>query len=210
MLHQFHNTSDRSAAFRTLLNEQECRGYGRNFHSSRPHIIEIHFCRRPSLLLAAASETEAADWLTAVAQSELAGQEALPTRTAAQHPPSACGVIVTDKNIILFQSDRLLASAPLHTVALIMTSPQDYFCIIVTLGDLTGIDSLPYFIINFFFFFVMTRRNSTAGKRWKVPAIGSSTSSRQKATRISCKQPDVPDSPLRRTRALNCAKSTYR
>lgn len=129
MLHQFHNTSDRSAAFRTALNEQECRGYGRNFHSSRPHTIEIHFCHRESLLLAAASESEAADWLSSMSQSEMVCQEELPSRTDLC-PPSACGVIVTDKNVTLFQSNRLLASVPLHTISLIMISQQDHFCLI--------------------------------------------------------------------------------
>ena len=130
MLHQFHNTSDRSAAFRTALNEQECRGYGRNFHSSRPHTIEIHFCHRESLLLAAASESEAADWLSSMSQSEMVCQEEFPSRTDLC-PPSACGVIVTDKNVTLFQSNRLLASVPLHTISLIMISQQDHFCLIV-------------------------------------------------------------------------------
>ena len=130
MLYQFDNTSDRSAAFRAALNEQECRGYGRNFHSSRPHTIEIHFCHRESLLMATASESEAVEWLTAMSESELVCQEVLPSRTD-HPPPSACGVIVTDKNVTLFQSNELLASAPLHTIALVMMSQQDHLCLIV-------------------------------------------------------------------------------
>lgn len=127
MLHQFHSREDRVPAFRMALNEEECRGYGRNFHSRRPHTVEVNFYRHQSLLLAAACESEAAEWLTAMSQSILMWEDVLPSNP--NHLPAACGVIVTDHSVVLFQSDRPVASVALETIPAVMISQQDTFCL---------------------------------------------------------------------------------
>lgn len=141
MLYQFSHQSDRVPVMKMSLSEEECKGYGRNFHSRRPHTIELQFRGEKSLLLAAASETEATEWLTSLPQSSFVWDNMMDTvaspSSVQQHgSPIACGVLVTRQQVFLFQSAQMdqlpVASAPLDLISVIMISLTDTFCLIVS------------------------------------------------------------------------------
>ncbi|XP_046464350.1 pleckstrin homology domain-containing family M member 2-like isoform X3 [Daphnia pulex] len=139
VLYQFSHQSDRVPVMKMSLSEEECKGYGRNFHSRRPHTIELQFREEKSLLLAAASETEATEWLTSLSQSSFVWDNmmdtvASPSSVQQHRSPIACGVLVTRQQIFLFQSAQMdqlpVASAPLDLISVIMISLTDTFCLI--------------------------------------------------------------------------------
>lgn len=114
------------------LSEEECIGYGRNFNSQRPHTIELQFRDGSSLLLAAASESEATDWLASLSESSFIWDNVSPSACGT---PIACGALVTDQHIFLFnttQMDQPIASASLDVISVILTSLTDMFCLIVS------------------------------------------------------------------------------
>jgi hypothetical protein len=139
VLYQFNHQTDLVPTMKMSLSEEECKGYGRNFHSRRPHTIELQFREDKSLLLAAASETEATEWLTSLSQSSFVWDNMMDVASpsSVQHiSPVACGVLVTRQHVFLFQSaqkDQLpVASAPLDLISVIMISLTDTFCLIVS------------------------------------------------------------------------------
>lgn len=138
MLYQFNNANDRVPILKMSLSEEECKGYGRNFHSRRPHTIELQFRNEKSLLLAAASEYEATEWLTSLSQSSFVWDNMMTSPTPVQHnSPIACGVLVTRHQVFLFQSTdqhQPVASAPLDLMSVIMISLTDTFCLIVSIN----------------------------------------------------------------------------
>ena len=132
------------------LGGEQCKGYGRNFHSSRPHTVEIQLNDRKCLYLAAASEEEGSEWLTLFAQGDMMWQNPLSgsgylDEVTDQRPPMACGLIVTSRHLVLFQSSgsdsaakerRCVATAPLESIPVVMISPggqPDAFCVIVSI-----------------------------------------------------------------------------
>ena len=130
VLYQFSHPNDRVPMLKMSLSEEECKGYGRNFHSKRPHTIELQFRDDKSLLLAAASESEATDWLTSLSQSSFIWDN----MASGLSVPVACGVLVTRQQVFLFKTeeiDRPVASAPLDIISVVMISPEDTFCLIV-------------------------------------------------------------------------------
>ncbi|KAI9559927.1 hypothetical protein GHT06_013934 [Daphnia sinensis] len=137
VLYQFNQPNDRVPMLKMSLSEEECKGYGRNFHSRRPHTIELQFRNGKSLLLAAASETEATEWLTSLSQSSFVWDNVMDVASPSpvQHSsPIACGVLVTRQQVFLFQStdqQQPVASAPLDLISVIMISLTDTFCLIV-------------------------------------------------------------------------------
>nr|CAH0103961.1 unnamed protein product [Daphnia galeata] len=137
VLYQFSHQTDRVPMMKMSLSEEECKGYGRNFHSRRPHTIELQFREEKSLLLAAASETEATEWLTSLSQSSFVWDNMMDVASpsSVQHSsPIACGVLVTRQQVFLFQSAQMdqlpVASAPLDLISVIMISLTDTFCVI--------------------------------------------------------------------------------
>lgn len=139
VLYQFSHQTDRVPMMKMSLSEEECKGYGRNFHSRRPHTIELQFREEKSLLLAAASETEATEWLTSLSQSSFVWDNMMDVASpsSVQHSsPIACGVLVTRQQVFLFQSAQMdqlpVASAPLDLISVIMISLTDTFCVIVS------------------------------------------------------------------------------
>ncbi|XP_059350200.1 pleckstrin homology domain-containing family M member 2-like isoform X2 [Daphnia carinata] len=134
VLYQFNQPNDRVPVLTMSLSEEECKGYGRNFHSRRPHTIELQFRNEKSLLLAAASENEATEWLTSLSQSSFVWDNVMDVASPVQHSsPIACGVLVTRQQVFLFQStdqQQPVASAPLDLISVIMISLTDTFCLI--------------------------------------------------------------------------------
>lgn len=136
VLYQFNQPNDRVPTLKMSLSEEECKGYGRNFHSRRPHTIELQFRNEKSLLLAAASETEATEWLTSLSQSSFVwdiGMDVVSPSPVQHSSPIACGVLVTRQQVFLFQStdqQQPVASAPLDLISVIMISLTDTFCLI--------------------------------------------------------------------------------
>lgn len=137
-MYQFNQPNDRVPTLKMSLSEEECKGYGRNFHSRRPHTIELQFRNEKSLLLAAASETEATEWLTSLSQSSFVwdiGMDVVSPSPVQHSSPIACGVLVTRQQVFLFQStdqQQPVASAPLDLISVIMISLTDTFCLIVS------------------------------------------------------------------------------
>lgn len=134
MLFQFSHPNDSAPVLKLSLSEEECKGYGRNFNSKRPHTIELHFRDDRSLLLAAASEPEAVEWLASLSHSSFVWDNMAPS--SVHSAPTACGVLVTQQQVYLFktsQMDQPIASVPLDTISVIMTSSlPDTFCLIVS------------------------------------------------------------------------------
>ncbi len=131
-MYQFSHPNDRVPVVKMSLSEEECKGYGRNFHSKRPHTIELQFRDDKSLSLAAASDQEATEWLTSLSQSSFIWDNMAPSCLSA---PVACGVLVTRQQVFLFktaQMDQPVASAPLDIISVIMISLEDTFCLIVS------------------------------------------------------------------------------
>jgi len=163
VLYVFQQQSDKVPTHLLPLGGDECRGYGRNFHSSRPHTIEIQFDELKCLHLAAASEEESVEWLSVLAQCDLMGCNPLDVDQRFEDddegalelkPPLACGLIVTGRHLILFQwsehgseHDRAecVAWTPLDSVPIVLISP-DYqrraFCVIVSPSSTNSTSSL--------------------------------------------------------------------
>lgn len=130
-MYQFNQPNDCVPALKMSLSEEECKGYGRNYNSKRPHTIELQLRGGKSLLLAAASDSEATGWLASLSQSSYIWDNMSPT---AESVPVACGILVTQRHVFLFktaQMDEPIASAPLDTISVIMVSVDDNFCLIV-------------------------------------------------------------------------------
>lgn len=134
LLHQYNNPEEHVPVCTMSLNDGECIGYGRNFNSSRPHTIEIQFRGKKCLQLAAASEMEASDWLSELSQS-LSMEETAASPVEQSKLPSACGIIVTQRELVLFRTGQrdgsIIASAPLASISAVLMSQLDPFCLIV-------------------------------------------------------------------------------
>ncbi len=117
------------------LSEEECKGYGRNFNSSRPHTIEIQFRGNKCLFLAGASEAETSFWLSGLSQSSSYWENSNFLPLEQQQLPIPCGIIVSQQEVILFRTSQMnepTARIPLDIISDVMISPEDdTFCIIV-------------------------------------------------------------------------------
>lgn len=117
------------------LSEEECKGYGRNFNSSRPHTIEIHFRGNKCLLLAGASEAEASFWLSALSHASSYWENSNFLPLEQQQLAIPCGIIVSQREVILFRTSQMnepIARVPLDIISVVMISPEDdTFCLIV-------------------------------------------------------------------------------
>ena len=173
VFYQFSHQHDKVPLLIMPLDTKQCTGYGRNFHSSRPHTAEIHLSNDKCLLLAAASETEICDWLSVLSQCAMMWQDNQLAVVDHYFSPIACGIIVTEKYVVIFQADTLdhkatgkcLATVSLDNIPAIMISDDkqhnDAFCVIVSYttlccndADLHLFASTLHFLVSFDLCFV--------------------------------------------------------
>lgn len=129
MLCQYNHYTDTVPSLSMSLGEDECKGYGRNFHSRRPHTLEIQFHGGKSLSLAGASEAEANDWLILLSQA-LSTESHNHTKR-----PTPCGLLVSENYAFLFhvaQTFTVLSCTPLEAISVIRTTEHDTSCLVVS------------------------------------------------------------------------------
>lgn len=129
MLCQYNQCTDQVPNVSVSLGEDECKGYGRNFNSPRPHTFEIQFHGGKCLFLAAASEAEANDWLILLSQALIAGSLNHTKR------PTACGLLISETDAVVFQIAQnftVLSSTRLEAISVIGICNDVTSCLVVS------------------------------------------------------------------------------